>query len=99
MLKLWIETYARNTDIFMNLCTVIVFRFQLHIENSSQELGLGPALFSISLLRVIRIEHTQIWLIDGANNKVYIPLHTNELMFLIFLIKTYKVDDLKLITS
>ena len=58
MLKLWIETYARNTD--MNLCTVIVFRFQLHIENSSQELGLGPALFSISLLRVIRIEHTQI---------------------------------------
>ena len=47
MLKLWIETYARNTDIFMNLCTVIVFRFQLHIENSSQELGLGPALFSI----------------------------------------------------
>ena len=44
----------------MKLCPEMLFRFQGHIENLSQELGLGPGLFSISPLRVIRIEQTQI---------------------------------------
>ena len=58
MSELWVETYARNRDIFMKLPTEMLFRFQWHIENLSQELGLGPGFFSISPLRVIRIEQT-----------------------------------------
>ena len=44
----------------MKLCPEMLFRFQGHIENLSQELGLGPGFFSISPPRVIRIEETQI---------------------------------------
>ena len=36
----------------------MLFRLQWHIENFSQELGLGHGFFSISPLRVIRIEQT-----------------------------------------
>ena len=60
MSKLWVETYARNRDIFMKLCAEMLFRFQWHIENLAQELGLGPEFFSILPLSVIKFEQTQI---------------------------------------
>ena len=100
MLKLWVETYTRNRDIFMKLCAEMVFRFQWHIEKLTQELGIEHIFFSISLLRVIKIEQTQIWRMYVANIKVYRSLPTNELMLLIFFLdKTYKVDHLELISS
>ena len=45
MSKLWFDRY-----FFMKLCAEMLFRFQWHIENSSQELGLGPGFFSLSPL-------------------------------------------------
>ena len=100
MLKWWVETYTRNRDIFMKLCAEMMFRFQWHIEKLTQELGIEHIFFSISLLRVIKIEQTQIWRMYVANIKVYRSLPTNELMLLIFFLdKTYKVDHLELISS
>ena len=46
--------------------------------------GLGRGFFSILPLRVIRIEQTQVWRMYVASIKVYRPLLTNELTFLIF---------------
>ena len=51
----------------------MLFRFQWHMENLSQELGLGPGFFSISPLRVFRIEQIQM----GS-------MLMNELIFLLF---------------
>ena len=76
--------YFQRKKNFMNLCAEMLFRFQWYIENLSQELGLGPGFFSISPLRVIRNEQTQIWPMYVANIKVYRPLLTIELIFLIF---------------
>ena len=60
MTKLWVEAYALNRNIFIKLCAEMLLRFQCHIENLSQELGLGPGSFSKSPLKVIRIEQTQM---------------------------------------
>ena len=38
----------------------MLFRFQWHPENVSQELGVRPWSFAISPLRVIRIEQTHV---------------------------------------
>ena len=81
MSKLWVETYARNRDIFMKSCAEILFKFQWHMKNLSQELGLGPGFFSVSPLRVIRTEETQIWRTYVADIKVYRAMLTFELIF------------------
>ena len=51
----------------------MLFRFQWHIENLSQELGLRPGFFSVSPHSVIKIEQIQMW-----------RMLMNELIFLIF---------------
>ena len=63
----------------MKLYAKIPSRFQWHIENLSQELGLGPRLF-----RAFGSENTQVWRLYVANIKVYGRMLMNELIFLIF---------------